>query len=121
MKEFIWKWAFWGSVLFFGILSVSLLISYTLYTTAPENTYTPVFASGFGFVFGFFGLGFITLYTFDKLETSPLIYKETENEILNRVIKEAPFFFFALTFFFSMVVYMGIFLLVLSYIRNSCI
>ncbi len=121
MKEFIWRWLFWASATFFSLLSISLLAAYALYTTAPTNCYTHVFASGFGFILGFLGLGFAYAYLFDKLNSTPIIFKESDNEIFNRVIKEAPFFFFALLFFFSIVLYMGLFLLVLSYVKNSCL
>jgi len=121
MKEFIWAWLFWASVAFCGLLSISLLVAYTLYSTAPMNSYTPVFASGFGFALGFFGLGAITVFAFDTFARKNLILKEVENEFFNKVIKEMPFFFFALLYFFSMSIYMGMFLLVLTYIRNSCV
>jgi hypothetical protein len=121
MKEFIWRWFFWASVVFFSLLSVSSIAAYALYNTAPDNAYTQVFASGFGFVLGFIGLAFVNVYLFDKLNTTPIIFRESDNEIFNRVIQEAPFFFFALLFFFSIVLYMGIYLLVLSYVKNACL
>ena len=121
MKEFLWKWLFVASVVFFGLLIISLLIAYALYSASPDNEYTPVFALGFGFALGFFGLGAVTLSAFDKLITQPIIFEETDHEIFNRIIQEAPFFFFSLQFFFSLVAYMGIFLMVISYIRNSFI
>lgn len=119
MKEFLWRWLFWASTVFFGLLVISLLIAYSLYSASPDNEYTPIFACGFGFMLGFIGLGSVTLAAFDKLNTTPIIFSDTDNETFNRVLKEAPFFFFALQFFFSFVIYMGLFLLVLSYVRNS--
>lgn len=119
MKVFLWSWIFWLSVIFCTLLVTSLLIAYWLYSTAPQNEHTPVFATGFGFAFGFFGLGAVTLIAFEHFSKKNIIFKEVENEFFNRVIREMPFFFFSLMYFFSLSVYMGIFLLVLSYVRNS--
>lgn len=121
MKEFVWAWIFWASVVFCGLLTISMVAAFSLYSTAPQNIYTPVFAAGFGFVLGFFGLGAVIVFAFDKFSTTPIIFKEVENEFFNKVIKEMPFFFFALLYFFSLSIYMGLFLLVLTYIRNSCV
>ena len=120
MKEFIWAGLFWASVVFCSLLAISLLIAYWLYSTAPLNNNTPVFASGFGFGLGFLGLGAMTIFTFDKFSRKNIIFKEVENEFFNKVIREMPFFFFAILYFFMMAVYMGIFILVLSYIQNAC-
>ncbi|HAE37545.1 MAG TPA: hypothetical protein DCG57_02765 [Candidatus Riflebacteria bacterium] len=120
MKEFLWGWIFWASVVFCGLLTASLLVAYGLYSTAPMNNYTPVFAAGFGFALGFFGLGAVTIFFFDQFSRKNMIFQEVENELFNKVIREMPFFFFALMYFFALSVYMGIFLLVLTYIRNSC-
>lgn len=121
MKEFVWAWIFWASVIFCTLLATSMIVAYALYSTAPQNIYTPVFASGFGFALGFFGLGAIMVFAFDRFSTKTPIFKEVENEFFNKVIKEMPFFFFALLYFFSLSIYMGLFLLVLTYIRNSCV
>lgn len=118
MKEFLWKWLFWASAAFCGLLTLSLLVAYLLYSTAPSNTYTPLFASGFGFTIGFFGLGAVVVFFFDKLSKKTIIFEEVENELFNRVIREMPFFFFALLYFFSLTAYFGIFLLSLTYIEG---
>jgi hypothetical protein len=121
MKEFLWAWIFWASVVFCTLLATSLMVAFWLYSTAPMNDHTPVFAAGFGFAFGFFGLGALTIFAFDRFSKKSLVFKEVENEFFNKVIREMPFFFFALSYFFSLAIYMGIYLLVLSYIRNACI
>ena len=121
MKVFIWKWLFWSSLVFCSLLSISLIIAYLLYTTAPNNEYTPVFASGFGFAIGFFGLGGIIFFLFDKLSNMEPILKDVDNEFFNKVIRELPFLFFALLYFFTLSVYVGLFMLILNYIKNSCI
>ena len=121
MKEFVWAWVFWASVVFCGLLAISMIAAYGLYSTAPHNLYTPVFAAGFGFALGFFGLGAVIVFVFAKFSTVTPVFKEVENEFFNKVIKEMPFFFFALLYFFSLSIYMGMFLLVLTYIRNSCV
>jgi hypothetical protein len=82
--------------------------------------YSQVFAAGFGFALGFFGLGAVSVFFFVIFSRKYLIFQEVENELFNKVIREIPFFFFALMYFFTLSVYMGIFLLVLTYIRNSC-
>lgn len=120
MKEFIWAWIFWASVVFCSLLGVSLTTAYWLYSTAPMNNNTPIFAAGFGFALGFFGLGAMTVFVFDRFSRKNVIFKEVENEFFNKVIREMPFFFFAIAYFFSMAVYMALFLLILSYIQNSC-
>lgn len=120
MKEFIWKWIFWASVVFCSSLSISLLIAYLLYSTAPSNEYTPVFASGFGFAIGFFGLGGVIFFLFDKLSNIEPVF-DMDNEIFNKVVKELPFLFFALLYFFTLAVYMGLFMIVITYIKNSCV
>ena len=33
----MWKWLFWSSLVFCSLLSISLIIAYLLYTTAPNN------------------------------------------------------------------------------------
>ncbi len=121
MKVFIWKWLFWSSLVFCSLLSISLIIAYLLYTTAPNNEYTPVFASGFGFAIGFFGLGGIIFFLFDKLSNMEPILKDIDNEFFNKVVRELPFLFFALLYFFTLSVYVGLFMLILNYIKNSCI
>ncbi len=121
MKEFIWKWLFWASVVFCSMLVASLLIAYLLYTTAPSNEYTPIFASAFGFAIGFFGLGGTIFFLFDKLSNMEPIIKDVDNQYFNIAIKELPFLFFALLYFFSLAVYMGIFMMVLNYVKNSCV
>ena len=118
MKEFVWKWLFWASVVFSLTLSLALLAAYLLYSTAPSNEYTPMFASGFGFALGFFGLGSVIFFLFDRLSNMEPVF-DVDNEIFNKVIRELPFLFFALLYFFSLAVYMGFFLVVLNYIRNS--
>lgn len=120
MKEFIWSWIFWGSVVFCSLLATSLIIAFWLYSTAPGNPHTPIFASGFGFSMGFFGLGALLVFVFDRFSKKNLVFKEVENEFFNKVIKEMPFFFFAVLYFFSLSVYMGMFLMVLSYIETAC-
>lgn len=121
MKEFIWKWLFWASVIFCVLLSISLWVAYLLYSTAPNNEYTPVFASGFGFAIGLFGLAAIIFFLFDKLTNMEPITKETDNELFNKIIKETPYFFFTILYFFTLALYMGLFMLVLTYIKNSCV
>ncbi|HNX74600.1 MAG TPA: hypothetical protein PLM07_10655 [Candidatus Rifleibacterium sp.] len=119
MKEFVWAWIFWASVVFCGLLAFSMGIAYLLYSTSPQNIYTPVFAFGFGSALGFFGLGALLVFVFDRFSTKNPIFKEVENEFFNKVIKEMPFFFFAMLYFFAMAIYMGLFLLVMTFIRNS--
>ena len=121
MKEFVWKWLFWASLVFCFSLALSLCVAYLLYNTAPHNEYTPLFASGFGFAVGFFGLGGIIFFLFDRLSNMEPILKEVENEFFNKVLKELPFLFFALLYFFSLALYVGLFLLILTYIKNSCV
>lgn len=121
MKEFIWAWLFWASTIFCTLLAFSLGIAYLLYSTAPLNTHTPVFATGFGFAFGFFGLGAVTVFAFDQFSKKNLVFKEVENEFFNKVVREMPFFFFSIAYFFALSIYMGIFMLVLTYIRNSVV
>lgn len=121
MKEFIWRWMFWASLVFCLLLSISLMVAYLLYSTAPNNEYTPIFATSFGFAIGFFGLGAVTVFFFDKIASSGPVFKETENEFFNKVIKELPFLFFGLLYFFTLALFMGLFMLVLTYIRNSCV
>lgn len=118
MKEFVWSWFFWLSFVFCSLLAVSLVIAYWLYSTAPQNQHTPIFATGFGFVLGFFGLGVLTASAFEHFSKKNLIFKEFENEFFNRVIREVPFLFFALFYFFSLSLYIGIFMLVLGYIEK---
>ena len=119
MKEFLWAWLFWTSTIFCTLLASSLMIAYWLYSTAPLNPHTQVFAAGFGFALGFFGLGAVTIFAFDRFSQKNLVFIEVENELFNRVIRELPFFFFSVVYFFALSVYMGIFMLVLSYIQNS--
>ncbi len=119
MKEFLWGWLFLGSLVFCGLLVGSLLTAYALYTTAPLNPHTPVFAAGFGFAFGFLGLGALCLIFFDKLARKTKLKEETDSEMFKKVVNEMPFFFFSLIYFFSLALFMGIFLLMLSYIRNA--
>ncbi|NLM17395.1 MAG: hypothetical protein GX221_06730 [Candidatus Riflebacteria bacterium] len=121
MKDFMWKWLFQFSSVFCVLLAASLVLAYTLYNTAPSNAYTPVFASAFGFALGFIGLGAFIINCFDKLQHAEPIFEETKHEIMNRVIREMPFFFFALLYFFSLALYMGLFILFLTYIRNTFI
>ncbi|RCK80884.1 MAG: hypothetical protein OZSIB_2772 [Candidatus Ozemobacter sibiricus] len=120
MKEFLWGWLFLGSLVFCGLLVASLLTAYALYSTAPLNPHTPIFAAGFGFAFGFLGLGALCLIFFDKLSRKTKVKKEEpESELFKKVVNEMPFFFFSLIYFFSLALFMGIFLLMLSYIRNA--
>jgi len=119
MKEFLWGWIFYGSLVFCGLLVASLLAAYALFSTAPLNPHTPVFAAGFGFAFGFLGLGALTLIFFDKLSRKAKFSEEPDSEIFKRVVTEMPFFFFSLVYFFSMALFMGIFLLMLSFIHNA--
>ena len=121
MKEFIWSWIFWASSAFCTLLGVSLIVAYALYSTAPQNIYTPVFAAGFGFSLGFFGLGAILVFAYDRFSNMNPIFKEIDNEFFNKVIKEMPFLFFAMLYFFSLLLYMVFFLLVLTYIGNTCV
>jgi hypothetical protein len=119
MKEFLWAWLFVGSLAFCTLLTVSLTIAYVLFATAPLNPHTPVFASGFGFAFAFFGLGALMVFAYDRLSIYMEHVSEIDNEFFRKVIREMPFFFFALVYFFLLAVYMGIFLLMLTYIRNA--
>lgn len=120
MREYIWRWLFWSSVVFCGLLSSGLVVAYILYSAAPHNPNTPVFAMGFGFTFGFIGLSALTVILFDRvskrLDTTP----EEEGELMKRLARETPFFTFSLLLFFSLALFMGIFMLMLPYIRNAC-
>ena len=119
MKEFLWAWLFWGALVFCSVLTTSLFAAYWLFSTAPYNPHTPLFAAGFGFVFGFLGLGAVMIFTYDRISTKMELITEIENEFFRKVIREMPFFFFALSYFFSMALFMGIFLVTLTYIKNS--
>ena len=121
MKEFVWKWMFLASAVFCFSLALSLGIAYWLFKTAPGNEYTLLFASGFGFAIGFFGLGAVVCFLFDKLSNMEPIFEEKESEIFTKILKELPFLFFALLYFFALAVYLGLFLIILTFIKNSCI
>ncbi len=106
-------------MVFCTILSVSLVTAYILFSTAPFNPHTSIFAAGFGFAYGFLGLGALTLIFFDRIGKHLKKTGENEAEFFKKVIKEMPFFFFSLLFFFGLAIYMGIFILVLGYIKNA--
>ncbi|MFZ2958997.1 MAG: hypothetical protein WA705_19085 [Candidatus Ozemobacteraceae bacterium] len=120
MKEFAWAWVFWITTAFCSLLVVSLLIAFKLFQTAPQNANTPVFAIGFGFVFGFVGLGASTLFFYDRLVRRLDVTKEEDGELVRKVIRETPFFFFSLIYFFVLAVYMGVFMLMIPFIRAAC-
>lgn len=120
MKEFLWSWIFWASFIFCTLLSSSLIVAYSLFSTAPHNPNTPIFAIGFGFAFGFIGLGGFTVMFFDRLTHKVDVLEEAEGELFKKVVKEMPFFFFALIYFFSLALFMGMLLLMIPFIRNAC-
>lgn len=119
MKEFVWKWLFLASLVFCFSLTLSSLIAFWLYKTAPTSEYTQLFASGFGFAIGFIGLGAVVCYLFDRLSHMEPVFTETANEIVNKVLKELPFLFFALLYFFGLAIYTGLFIIILTYIKSS--
>lgn len=120
MREFIWAWLFWAALVFCTLLTASLGIAYWLFSTAPQNPHTPVFAAGFGFAFGFIGLGTLMAIAYDRVAVKMEFTPEVDNEFFRKVIREMPFFFFSLAYFFSLALFIGIFLLMLTYIRNAC-
>ena len=120
MKEYLWRWIFWASMVYCGLLATSLIVAYVLFSTAPNNQNTPVFAIGFGLAFGFFGLGSLTLILFERISRKMDDTPEEEGEFMLKVIRETPFFSFSLLYFFGLALFMGIFMLMLSYIRNAC-
>jgi len=119
MKEFLWAWLFWASLVFCGLLAASLLTAFWLFSTAPMNPHTAIFASGFGFAFGFLGLGAFTLILFDKLSRRLEQNPHHDGEFFQKLIREMPFLFFTLIYFFAMAGFIGIFLLMLSYIKTA--
>ncbi len=120
MKEYFWRWLFWGSVIYCGLLAISLIVAYLLFSTAPNSPNTPVFAIGFGFAVGFVGLGAVTLLLFDRLSKKLDITPEEEGELFRKVIRETPFFSFSLLYFFALGLFIGIIMLMIPYIRNAC-
>ncbi|MBF0409351.1 MAG: hypothetical protein HQM10_18570 [Candidatus Riflebacteria bacterium] len=119
MKQFLWFWFFSVSFVFTGILAISLGLSYILFSTAPHNPYTPVFAIAFGFIFGFTGLASLTFLFYDGLVNKLNFFEEEEGELVKKVVREAPFFFFSLIFFFIMGLYMGVYMMIINFIRNA--
>lgn len=120
MKEYLWRWLFWGSLVFCGLLAAALLIAFWLYSTAPHNPNTPIFGIGFGFAFGFIGLGSLTLILFDRISKRLDTTKEEDGEFVRRIVRETPFFSFSLLYFFSLAMFMAIFMMMIPYIRNAC-
>lgn len=116
----MWRWLFIGTFIFFGLLSASLLIAFWLYSTAPHNPNTPVFAIGFGLAFGFIGIGIMVLLAFERISKKFDMHAEEDGELMRKIMKESPFFSFSLLYFFALGFYMSIFLLMLPYIRNAC-
>ncbi|HOY66306.1 MAG TPA: hypothetical protein PLP29_05405 [Candidatus Ozemobacteraceae bacterium] len=119
MKEFLWAWLFWASVVFCSLLVISLGASWLLFSAAPNHQHTWIFATGFGFSFGFIGLGALTVFVFDKFSRKFRPKEEVEGEFFRKIVRESPFFFFTLLFFFSMALYIGILLLMLPYIKTA--
>ncbi|MBF0501228.1 MAG: hypothetical protein HQM09_13905 [Candidatus Riflebacteria bacterium] len=120
MKEYLWSWIFGVSLVFCTLLTASLLIAFKLYSTAPQNANTPVFAIGFGFAFGFIGLGASTFLLYDRLVRKLDLIGEDEGELVRKVVREMPFFFFSILYFFILALYMGIFMLMIPFIRTAC-
>jgi len=120
MKEFLWAWLFWLAFVFCGLLAFSLLLAWAFFSTAPNNPHTPVFAIGFGFALGFIGLGALTVFFYDRLVKHNELIGEEDGELLRKIVREMPFFFFSLVYFFVLAVYMGVFILMLPFIRNAC-
>jgi len=121
MKEFLWSWLFWISLVFCSILCTGLVAAFVLFSTAPNNPHTPIFAAGFAFTFGFLGLGALTFFFFDKISRKMDTTPDVDGEFFKKVVKEMPFFFFSLSYFFALAIYMAIFLLMLPYIKNACL
>ena len=119
MKDFLWAWLFWASTIFCTLLAVSLLAAWLLFSTAPHHQHTWIFSAGFGFVFGFIGIGSLTLFVFDRFSRKFREKEEAEGELFRKIIRETPFFFFTLFFFFAMALYTGILLLMLPYIKTA--
>ena len=120
MKEFLWAWIFGFTTVFCTLLAISLGVAYLLFSTAPNTQYTPVFSIVFVFVCGFVGLASITFIFYDRMVKRLDTLADEEGELMRKVIREAPFFFFSMLFFFSMAIYMGIFMLMVPYIRTAC-
>ena len=120
VKEFVWAWIFGLSTVFCSLLAASLWVAYLFFSTAPHNQYTPVFAIGFGFVFGFIGLASITFVFYDRLVKKLDLVSEEEGELVRKVVRETPFFFFSILFFMAMAMYMGFFMLMIPFIRTAC-
>lgn len=120
MKEYLWRWLFWASLVFCSLLATSLLIAYWLFSTAPHHPNTPVFAVGFALTFGFIGLGSLTMLLFSRISRRLDATPEEEGELFRKLVRESPFFAFSLLYFFSLLVFMGIFLLMIPYIKNAC-
>ena len=118
VKEFLWAWIFVLTTAFCLLLAITLGVTYLFFSTAPSNQYTPVFA--IGFIFGFTGLASITFLFYDRLVKKLDLLSDEEGELMRKVVREAPFFFFSLLFFFAMAMYMGFFMLMVPYIRTAC-
>lgn len=120
MKEYFWRWLFWGSVIYCGLLAFALVVAYWLYSTAPNSPNTPVFAIGFGFAIGFVGLGAVVLLLFDRISKRLDVTPEDEGELFRKIVRETPFFSFSLLYFFALGFFVGIIMLMIPYISNAC-
>ncbi len=120
MRPFLWGWLFAGSLLFCGLQVVALLIAFTLFYVAPHNEHTPVFATGFAFTLGFLGLGTMTVLFFERIGRRVDLLRDREADLMRKIIKESPFFFFSLLYFFLLAAYIGFFVLMLPYIKHAC-
>ncbi|MBF0543985.1 MAG: hypothetical protein HQM08_06120 [Candidatus Riflebacteria bacterium] len=120
MKEFLWYWFFSMTFAFTLLLACSLLLAYALFSAAPYHPHTPFFAIGFGFCFGFLGLGSLTFLFYDRLTKKIAIISEEEGELVKKVVKEAPFFFFSLIFFFSLAAFISLFMFMIPFIKDAC-
>ncbi|MBI3037809.1 hypothetical protein HYY75_01980 [bacterium] len=119
MKDYVWIGLFWGSLGFCGLEALSLLVAYVLFSTAPHNPHTSVIAIGFGFLLGFCGLGAMTMVIFDRISHRFETAQEGEASLVKKIIKETPFFFFALFYFFALAFFLGVFLLMMPYLQNA--
>jgi len=119
MKEFLWAWLFWAATVFCSLLAVSLGAAWLLFSTAPGHPHTWVFAAGFCFSFGFIGIGAFTVFVFDRFSNKFRAKEEVEGEFFRKIVREMPFLFFALLFFFAMALFIGVFLLMLPYIKTA--
>ena len=120
MKEYLWRWLFWGSLIYCGLLALSLVVAFLLFSTAPHSPNTPIFAIGFSFAVGFFGLGAMTFILFDRISKRIDITPEEEGEMFRKIVRETPFFSFSLLYFFGLGLFMGIIMLMIPYITNAC-